>query len=70
VVMSKIMLHTGNHVAEITPNDVVDYHRAAARCAMIHRWLADKCRCAWLGQRVAGLRMLTLLQPGQPVTLH
>ena len=50
--MSKIMLHTGNHVAEITPNDVVDYHGAAARCAMIHRWLADKCRCAWLGQRV------------------
>jgi hypothetical protein len=25
VVISKIMLHTGNHVAEITPNDVVDY---------------------------------------------
>jgi hypothetical protein len=44
VVMSKIMLHTGNHVAEITPNDVVDYHRAAARCAMVHRWLT--CRAA------------------------
>jgi hypothetical protein len=41
-----------------------------ARCAMVHRWLADKCSCAWLGQRVAGLRMLTLLQPGQPVTLY
>jgi hypothetical protein len=26
VVISKIMLHTGNHVVEITPNDVVDYH--------------------------------------------
>jgi hypothetical protein len=42
VVMSKIMLHTGNHVAEITPNDVVDYHGAAARCAMVYRWLAGK----------------------------
>jgi len=69
-VISKIMLHTDNHVAEITPNDVVDYHWAAARYAMVHRRLADKCSCAWLGQRVAGLHMLTLLQPGQAVTLH
>lgn len=45
------MLHTDNHVAEITPNDVVDYHWAAARYAMVHRRLADKCSCAWLGQR-------------------
>lgn len=30
-VISKIMQHTGNHAAEITPNDVVDYHRAAWR---------------------------------------
>ena len=32
--------------------------------------VADKCSCAWLGQRVAGLHMLTLLPPGQAVTLH
>ena len=32
--------------------------------------LADKCSCAWLGQRVAGFHVLTLLQPGQAVTLH
>jgi hypothetical protein len=31
VVISKIMLHTGNHAAETTANDVVDYHRAAWR---------------------------------------
>lgn len=42
-VISKIMLHTGNHAAEITPNDVVDYHRAAWRL----RGKADGAGDAW-----------------------
>jgi hypothetical protein len=54
VVISKIMLHTGNHVAEITPNDVVDYHRAAARCAMVHRWRIERGTGPWWSPARAG----------------
>ncbi len=55
MVISKIMLHTGNHLAEITPNDVVDYHRAAPRCAMVHRWLSYPTNAAAPGSASVSL---------------
>jgi integrase len=43
LVISKIMLHTGKHIAEITPDDVVTYHQAA----WIMRGKVDGVEYAW-----------------------
>lgn len=43
LVLSKIMLHTGKHIAEITPDDVVVYHQAA----WLLRGKVDGVEYAW-----------------------